>query len=388
MPRNVYFSQGTTPEKRLYEDITIEALKIYGHDVYYIPRKIVNTNSIFNEDALSEFGSAYQIEMYVENTDGFEGDGDLLSKFGVEVRDSMTLVIATKRWEQLVGRFQNPVEARPQEGDLIYFPLVKGLFQITFVEDESPFYQIANLPTFKLSCELFEYGDEAIDTGVEEIDAFETAYATRTSLTLGMGSGSYINGEDLTQTIGSLTISGEVAETTQNEVIGNLTYSNNVYVYDATNNYFNYATPGGLLRFSKTNHFTGAVGAGAIEGEWAYYRIDTENNFQLAPDDTFLNLGTGQFPNIGTVDYTPLKISVYGIKSSDGSNTNFATTTGSAGNIVGSKSAASYAITTEDAHTSLNDNDPYSDNEDFETIGNNFIDFSESNPFGEINITS
>lgn len=78
MPRNVYFSQGTTPEKRLYEDITIEALKIYGHDVYYIPRTIVNTDAIFNEDSLSKFGEAFQIEMYVENTDGFEGDGDLL----------------------------------------------------------------------------------------------------------------------------------------------------------------------------------------------------------------------------------------------------------------------------------------------------------------------
>ena len=106
MPRNVYFSHGTTAEKRLYEDITIESLKIYGHDVYYIPRTIVNTNAIFDEDALSKFGSSYMIEAYVENIDGFAGDGDLLSKFGVEIRDQMNLIISARRWEDLIGRLE------------------------------------------------------------------------------------------------------------------------------------------------------------------------------------------------------------------------------------------------------------------------------------------
>tara|TARA_B110001450_G_scaffold141036_1_gene132044 strand:- start:1011 stop:1916 length:906 start_codon:yes stop_codon:yes gene_type:complete len=301
MPRNVYFSQGTTPEKRLYEDITIEALKIYGHDVYYIPRTIVNTNAIFNEDALSKFGEAFQIEMYVENTDGFEGDGDLLSKFGVEVRDSMTLVLATRRWEELVGRFQSTPESRPQEGDLIYFPLVKGLFQISFVEDESPFYQLTNLPTFKLTCELFEYGNEAIDTGIVEVDQFETDYASRIELTLGTGSGIYEVGEDVTQTnaTSGITVTGEVS----------------------------------------------TVSSGKIE-----------ISSQVA---------------------------------SDGSNTLFApTSAGTTGNIIGATSTASYEIASIDAFSSIDSNDPYADNEDFETIGNNFIDFTETNPFGEPNVIS
>lgn len=184
MPRNVYFSQGRTSEQRLYEDITIEALKIYGHDVYYIPRTIVNQDAIFNEATLSRFGESFMIEMYVENTDGFEGEGDLLSKFGVEVRDSLTLVLSTRRWEQLVGRFQTVAESRPQEGDLIYFPLVKGLFEIKFVEDESPFYQLQNLPTFKLSCETFAYSQEEIDTGITPIDDIELAYSNTTTLAL------------------------------------------------------------------------------------------------------------------------------------------------------------------------------------------------------------
>ena len=184
MPRNVYFSQGATSEQRLYEDITIEALKIYGHDVFYIPRSIVNTDSIFNEDALSKFGEAFQIEMYVENTDGFGGEGDLLSKFGVEIRDSVNLIVSDRRWQQLVSRFQDPTEVRPQEGDLIFFPLVNGLFEINYVEDETPFYQLQNIPTFKLSCQQFEYNNQEIDTGVAEVDKFELNFATRTRLNL------------------------------------------------------------------------------------------------------------------------------------------------------------------------------------------------------------
>ena len=96
MPRNVYFSQGTNSEQRIYEDIIIEGLRIYGHDVYYLPRKIIKEDGIFNEASLSEFGSSYMIEAYVENVDGFEGEGDLLSKFGLDIRDQATLVISNK----------------------------------------------------------------------------------------------------------------------------------------------------------------------------------------------------------------------------------------------------------------------------------------------------
>jgi hypothetical protein len=218
MPRNQYFSLGATSEKNLYEDIVIEGLRIYGHDVYYLPRTIINEDGIFNEAVLNEFGEAFQIEMYVENIDGFEGEGDLLSKFGLEMRDQMKLVVSNRRWEQLVGRFQPKAEVRPQEGDLIYFPLVKGLFEIRYVEEETPFYQLQNIPTFKLSCELFEYSNEAIDTGVTEIDGFETKFASRTTINLGTGTGTFELGEDITQVVGSLTVSGEVAEIRDGEL--------------------------------------------------------------------------------------------------------------------------------------------------------------------------
>ena len=300
MPRNVYFSQGATSEKRLYEDITIEALKIYGHDVFYIPRSIVNTDSIFNEDALSKFGAAYQIEMYVENTDGFGGEGDLLSKFGVEIRDSVNLIVSNRRWEQLVSRFQDPTEVRPQEGDLIFFPLVNGLFEINYVEDETPFYQLQNIPTFKLSCQQFEYNNQELDTGVSEVDKFELNFATRTRLNLGSGSGTFAVGEDVTQTDSTTTITGEVA------VVG-------------------------------TNY------------------IDVVNQ-----------------------------------RASDNSNKGFVKTEGSWGNVTGSENSPSpsYAITSIDSFNTIDDNDPYADNTDFEIEGNSFIDFTKSNPFGMPNITT
>ena len=309
MPRSVYFSQGITAEKRLYEDIIIESLKIFGNDVYYIPREIVNTNAIFNEDALSKFGSSYMIEAYVENIDGFAGDGDLLSKFGVEVRDQMNLIISSRRWEDLIGRFDTDSSTsspRPKEGDLIFFPIVNGLFEITFVEDETPFYQLQNLPTFKLTCELFEYNNEAIDTGVDQIDKFETQFATRTRLMLGSGSGTYDIGEDVTQGLGD-------------------------------------KSP------------------------------QTVITAEVAADGT------------GYVDVSSITTS---FDSPELSTQQFGVTAGNVGNLVGVESGASYAITGTDGFITIDDNDPSAQNVDFETIGNDFINFEETNPFGMPNITT
>ena len=308
MPRNVYFSHGTTAEKRLHEDLIIESLKIYGHDCYYIPRKIVNTNAIFSEDALAQFGDAFMIEAYVDNIDGFGGDGDLLTKFGVEVRDQMTLIISDRRWQDLIGRFQtsDADSLRPKEGDLIFFPLVNGLFEISFIEDENPFYQLQGLPTFRLTCELFEYNNQAIDTGVDEIDTFETEFATRTRLTLGSGSGTYNIGEDVTQGLGD-------------------------------------KSPQTVITAEVSGDGTGYVDVSSIT--------------------TFFD-------------------------SPERSTTQFGITAGNIGNLVGVDSGASYPITGIDGFSTIDDNDGDAQNVDFETMGNSFIDFSESNPFGEINITT
>jgi hypothetical protein len=158
--------------------LVIESLKIYGHDIAYIPRTIVNRDTIFDEDSLSKYTQQYPLEMYLENVDGFEGEGELFAKFGLEIRDQATFVLSKRRWEQMVdresdagGTFQ--LAARPAEGDLLYFPKTGSIFEIKFVEFQNPFYQLGKIYTFKIQAELFEYSSERLDTGNTDIDGIE-----------------------------------------------------------------------------------------------------------------------------------------------------------------------------------------------------------------------
>ena len=212
--RNLYFSDKVRSEQKLYEDIIIESLKIYGQDVYYIPRDLVKEDKIFGDDVPSRFNSAHKIEMYIENVEGFDGEGDLFTRFGVEIRDEATFVVSRNRWSQQVAKFDNGITSvRPLEGDLIYLPLSNKLFEISHVEHEQPFYQLSNLPVYKLRTRLFEYNNEDLDTGVAEIDKIELDYAYKYVLTLNGTSGVISIGEKATQTLsGGVTISGEVAK--------------------------------------------------------------------------------------------------------------------------------------------------------------------------------
>ena len=172
--RNTYISQGVASEQNLIESLIIESLKIYGQNVFYIPRTQVAKDEILGEDPLSKFEQAFPIEMYFENVDNLGGQGPFIQKFGLFNEMSATLVVARSRWQELVGQHGNTfVPARPNEGDLIYFPLTKGLFEIKFVQHQDPFYQLGKLYTFKMEVELFQYASEKIDTGVAEIDKFE-----------------------------------------------------------------------------------------------------------------------------------------------------------------------------------------------------------------------
>ena len=174
MPTNVYFDTGTRPEQHLYEDLIIEQLRIYGQDVYYIPRNMVSEDSLFGEDTLSKFEDAYLIEMYIDNVDGYEGEKELMSKFGLDIQDDATFTVSRRRWEQFVSVDNNIiVNLRPNEGDLVFWPKGNKLFEITFVDHDDPFYQVHNLPTYKLKCKSFEYGSEQIDTGIAAIDSIE-----------------------------------------------------------------------------------------------------------------------------------------------------------------------------------------------------------------------
>ena len=215
MPVNHHFQGGNgignQSEKRLHEDLIIEGLKIYGHDVYYLPREIVNKDKIFLDDVPSRFSDAYKVEMYIENTEGFEGEGDLFTKFGVELRDQATFIVSRKRWVQLVGKRLEVANFRPREGDLIYLPMSESMFEIRRVETETPFYQLKDLPTFRLQCELFEYSGEDFDTGVDTIQDVETEGSFKYNLSLDSGGGRFIQGETVTQVFDTYNMTGEVA---------------------------------------------------------------------------------------------------------------------------------------------------------------------------------
>lgn len=214
MATNPYFTQQNRSEQSLYEDIVIESLKMYGQDIYYLPRDIVNEDRIFGDDVPSRFNSSYKIEMYIENVDGFDGEGDLFTKFGVEIRDQATFVISRRRWQQTVQRYDNEITVqRPAEGDLLYIPFSQKLFQIMHVEHEQPFYQLNNLPTYKLRCELFEYNDEDFDTGVEEIDDIEEIGYTYTLTLTDSSSTGFLVGNTVSQELANdVTITGEIVE--------------------------------------------------------------------------------------------------------------------------------------------------------------------------------
>ena len=176
-PLNPYFLQGSPSEQRLVQDLINEQLSIYGQDVLYMPRKIINEKTIIKEIIVSKFDDSFRLEAYISTFNGFGGNGDILSKFGVRSTDEITFVVSKERYEDFItpklGIFRDPnvkLKNRPEEGDLIYLPLDNALFEIKYVETKTPFYQLNNLYVYELRCELFEYEDEIIDTGIDDVD--------------------------------------------------------------------------------------------------------------------------------------------------------------------------------------------------------------------------
>jgi len=167
MPTNPYINNfGSSPEQSLVQDLVIESIKFYGIDVNWIPRiTSANADSILNEDVNESYSYNREIEVYIKNIEGFEGQGDFLSKFGLQIEDQITFTMATRRFDQLESGY-----TRPREGDLLYLPLNKKLFQIQFVEHESLFYPVGTLPVYDLRCELFAYNQQSINTGIDVID--------------------------------------------------------------------------------------------------------------------------------------------------------------------------------------------------------------------------
>jgi hypothetical protein len=172
---NPFFLQGSKTEQGLIQSLINESIQIHGIDVYYIPRQYVNEKTIIKEVIESEFNNAYPIEAYLNSYEGYDGQGTILSKFGIQELDDVSLIISKERFElyitPLIQNLTNiKLSSRPKEGDLIYFPLGDRLFEIKYVEHEKPFYQLRENYVYELRCELFRYGDEVLDTGVNFID--------------------------------------------------------------------------------------------------------------------------------------------------------------------------------------------------------------------------
>ena len=172
---NPFFLQGSKSEQSLVQSLINEQLRMYGVEVYYIPRRYLTEKTIIKEVIESKFDNAYPLEAYVDTYDGYEGQGTLLSKFGVQPLNDLSLIISKERFETYISPLTKNIpdiklSTRPKEGDLIWFPLGDRLFEIKFVEHEKPFYQLQKTYVYELRCELFRYEDEVIDTGVEEID--------------------------------------------------------------------------------------------------------------------------------------------------------------------------------------------------------------------------
>jgi hypothetical protein len=176
MATSVYFNNyASSQEQDLLHDLVIESIRIYGQDMFYIPRELKRFDNIYGADTISEYNNAILVELYIKSVDGFSGDGNFMSKFGLQIRDQAVFSIAQRVFSQEVGSITTQI--RPNEGDLIYFPLNEKCFKIMYVKRQEFFYPLGTLPTWEITVELFEYGSEKFGTGIPEIDRLQTDFS-------------------------------------------------------------------------------------------------------------------------------------------------------------------------------------------------------------------
>lgn len=177
-PTSTFFNNfGNSMEQELLEDLVVESIKVYGQDMYYLPRRRNNFDGVYYEDDISSFDTFYTIEVYIKSTEGFGGQGSFFSKFGLEIRDQVIFSIARRTFEIEVTRDETEL-LRPREGDLLYFPLNKKCFEIKYVDNKPFFYQLGELQMYDLTCELYEYSNEVLETGIEDIDKLQKNFST------------------------------------------------------------------------------------------------------------------------------------------------------------------------------------------------------------------
>ena len=376
MATNVFFSQAVKSEQHLVEDLVVESLRMYGHNCFYLPRKIVDEDKILGEAANSSFEDAYEVEMYIENVEGFEGEGDLYSKFGVEIRDTATFVISRRSWERFVSLDTNLATGlRPNEGDLIYFPLSKSLFEIKFVEHENPFYQLGKLFVFKMTCDLFEYSGEVFDTQVEALDTdVELAQAAAVELTLANTPTlrDFVQGESVSQMVyPGIVVSGIVSSWSEDTNKLNISSIKTTDTGDPAtyNNFLVTDTTLGNIEMEATEEGDKIIMSGA--GQEGYF-IDFESGTASVIIPSFITDGTSGTDNILDTDGNSFLLESGTLTDSSAHDY-----------IVVEDSLASRRDITSIASDLTISTDAGAFNLDIETTADGIIDFSEGNPFGE-----
>ena len=203
MATNPYFPTyyaGDAGEQTLYQDLVDEQIKMFGTDIYYLPRTILKDNTL-DDIVYNKYQDEFQVEMLLQNVEGFGDGAEFVSQFGVRITDEVVFRVSSRRWDEAVAA-NNPAlttDGRPNEGDLLYFPLTKDLYEIKFVQQEIPFYQFGKLQFYTMTCELYQYGSDDISTGVAEIDQLETIFSSAIALTMGVGgTGDFTVGEKVT----------------------------------------------------------------------------------------------------------------------------------------------------------------------------------------------
>ena len=366
MPTSPYFPtyyQGDSDEQTLYQDLVDEQIKLFGSDIYYLPRTILKDNTL-DDIVYSKYQEQFQVEMLLSNVEGFGETSEFISKFGLRVTDEVKFRVSTRRWDEVVAA-NNPtltVDGRPNEGDLLYFPLTKDLYEIKFVEREQPFYQFGKIQYYSMTAEIYEVGSDDFDTGVAEIDVVEETFAAAIKLFMDPGgSGDFTVGEEV---VGDEFLAKATAAITGDAVSG-------ITITDGGSHY-KQATP-------PTVTITGGGGNGATA-------TATVSSTGIVNGITITSPGSG-YTSVPTVviDYSP-KDNRAEVKSWDSTTRalevyNRTGTFTTAEIITGLTSGAKWSPETFD--TLNNVSISYDQNREIEDEGDNIIDWSEGNPFGE-----
>ena len=367
MPTSPYFPtyyQGDTGEQGLYQDLVDEQIKLFGSDIYYLPRTILQDNTL-EEVRYSKYQEQFQIEMLLQNVTGFGDGAEFVSKFGLRISDEVIFRVSTRRWDEEVAEHSPnlTVTSRPNEGDLLYFPLTKDIYEIKFVEKEQPFYQFGKIQFYAITAEIYEIGSDDFDTGIEEIDVIEQTFDNAIKFYMDPGgTGDFQVGEEVA---GDEYLAKATAFVAGGLVLG-------ITVTDGGSHY-KVATP-------PTVTISGGGGNGATA-------TATVSSTGLVNYIDITNPGSGysSTPTV-TIDYSP-KDNRAEVKSWDSTTRaleviNRTGTFNTAETVTGLTSGAKWSPETFDT---LNNTSAaaYDQNREIEDEADDIIDWTEGNPFGE-----